>query len=42
MFVGKPEGKTPIGKRMHRWKNNIKVELTELACEDMDWNQLAY
>jgi hypothetical protein len=27
LLVGKPEGKRPLGRPRHRWKNNIKTEL---------------
>jgi hypothetical protein len=27
VLVGKPEGKTPLGKPTPRWKDNIKMDL---------------
>jgi hypothetical protein len=27
MFVGKPEGKTPLGRPKHSWVDNIKMYL---------------
>jgi hypothetical protein len=27
ILVGKPEGKTPLGRPRHRWVNNIKMDL---------------
>ena len=27
MLVGKPEGKRPLGRPRHRWKDNIKMDL---------------
>ena len=27
ILVGKPEGKRPLGRLMHRWENNIKTDL---------------
>jgi hypothetical protein len=27
--VGKPEGKRPLGRPRHRWKNNIKLDPQE-------------
>ena len=36
VFVGKPEGKRPLGKRRRRWDNNIKMDL-----QIMDWIDLA-
>jgi hypothetical protein len=29
--VGKPEGKTPLGKPGHRWEDNIKVGIREIG-----------
>jgi hypothetical protein len=33
LLFGKPEGKRPLGRPKHRWKNehSIKVELNELG-----------
>jgi len=39
--VGKPEGKGLLGRHRCRWKNNIKMDLQELGCGDMDWIELA-
>jgi hypothetical protein len=27
-LVGKPEGKRPLGRRRHRWEDNIQMDLT--------------
>ena len=35
--MGKPEGKRPLGKPRRRWENNIKMDLQEVGCGDMDW-----
>jgi hypothetical protein len=29
LLVGKPEGKRPLGRRRHMWKDNIKKDLLE-------------
>jgi hypothetical protein len=29
IFVGKPEGKRPLGRPRHRWVDNIKMVLRE-------------
>jgi len=29
ILVGKPEGKTPLGRPKHRWEDNIKMDLRE-------------
>ena len=38
--VGKPEGKRPLGRPRRRWDYNIKMDLQEVGCEDMDWIDL--
>jgi len=32
VLVGKPEGKRPLGRPRHRWKDNIKMDLQEVGC----------
>jgi len=39
--VGKPEGKRPLGRPRRRWEDNIKMDLQEVGCGDMDWIELA-
>jgi hypothetical protein len=41
ILVGKPEGKTPLGRPRRRWVDNIKVDLREIGWDDMDWMDLA-
>jgi hypothetical protein len=41
ILVGKPEGKRPLGKPRRRWVNNIKMDIREIGCGDMDWIDLA-
>jgi hypothetical protein len=41
VFVGQPEGKRPLGKPTHRWEGNIKVDIDEAGCGDMDWIDVA-
>ena len=36
VLVGKPEGKGPLGKPRRRWENNVKIDLQEVGCGDMD------
>jgi hypothetical protein len=38
--VGKPEGKTPLGRPRHRWVNNIKIDLRETGWDGVDWIDL--
>jgi len=42
VLVGKPEVKGTLGRRKPRLEDNIKMDLQELGCEDMDWIGLAY
>jgi hypothetical protein len=39
--VGRPEGKTPLGRQRRRWVDNIKVDLREIGWDDMYWIDLA-
>jgi hypothetical protein len=41
VLVGKPERKKPLERPKHRWENNIKIDLQEVGCGDMDWIDLA-
>ena len=34
--VGKPEGKRPLGRSRHRWKDNLKMDLQEVGCGGVD------
>jgi len=40
VLVGKPEGKTQLGRPRRRLENNIKMDLQELGCGGMDWIEL--
>jgi len=40
VLVGKPEGKRPLGRPRSRWEDNIKMDLQEVGCGDMDWIEL--
>ena len=39
--VGKPEGRTPLGRPKHSWVDNIRMDLQEVGCGYMDWIGLA-
>jgi hypothetical protein len=41
VLVGKPEGKRPLGRPRRRWKNNIKMDLTETGIDGANWIRLA-
>ena len=32
VFVGKPEGKRPMGRPRSRWVDNIRLHLQEVGC----------
>jgi len=40
-LVGKHEGKKPLGRPRRRWEDNIKMNLQEVGCGGMHWNELA-
>ena len=40
-LVGKPEGKSPLGRPRRRWEDNIKMELQEVGGVRGDWMELA-
>jgi hypothetical protein len=48
VLVGKPEGKRPLRRPRHRWKDGIRMDLREIGCvcvcvkwihlaQDRDW-----
>jgi hypothetical protein len=39
--MGKPAGKRTTGRHRRRWEDNIKIDLQEVGCGDMDWIELA-
>jgi hypothetical protein len=41
VLVGKPEGKSPLGRPRDRWEDNIRMGLQEVGCENTDWIDLA-
>jgi hypothetical protein len=41
LFVGKPDGKRPLGRPRRRWVDNIKRDLGEVGWGDVDWIGLA-
>jgi hypothetical protein len=41
LFVGKPEGKRPLGRPRRRWVDNIRMDLGEVGWCDVDWIGLA-
>ena len=39
VLVGRSEGKSPLGRHRHSW-DDIKMDLPEVGCGGMDWNDL--
>jgi hypothetical protein len=42
VLVGKPEGKRPLGRPIRGWDDNIKMDLQEVGCRNMDWIGMAH
>jgi hypothetical protein len=40
VLMGKPEEESPLGRPRRRWED-IKVDLQDVGCGDMDWIELA-
>jgi hypothetical protein len=40
IYVGKPEGKRPLGRPICTWKNNIKMNLREIGRNGVNWIDL--
>jgi len=40
-LLGKPEGQRPRGRPRLRWEDNVKMNLKEVGCWDVDWIELA-
>ena len=36
-----PVGKRPLGRPGYRWKDNVKMDLKEMAWMDVNWIELA-
>jgi hypothetical protein len=41
ILVGRTEGKRSLGRPRHRWEDNIKMDLTEIGFEGVEWIHLA-
>jgi hypothetical protein len=42
VLVGTTEKKRPQGRPRRRWEDNIKADLQEVGCGDMDWIELVH
>jgi hypothetical protein len=40
ILVAKPEGSRPLGRRRHRWEDNIRMDVGEMGWEIVDWMHL--
>jgi hypothetical protein len=41
VLVGKLKGKRPLDRPRHRWEDGMKMNLTEIGWEDVQWIYLA-
>jgi hypothetical protein len=41
VLVGRPKSKRPVGRPMHRWEDNIKIDLRVIRINGVNWIQLA-
>jgi hypothetical protein len=41
IYIGKYQGRRLVEKRTHRWGDNIKMNITELGCDDVKWIEVA-
>jgi hypothetical protein len=41
VFVGRPEGKRPLGRPRRRWEDNININITEIGIDGANWIRLA-
>ena len=41
VLLGKPEGRSRLGRPRRRWVDNIRMDLQEVGCGYMDWIGLA-
>jgi len=39
-LVIEPEGKIAVSRPRRRWENNIRMDLRQIGCEDVDWIHL--
>jgi hypothetical protein len=41
LLVGKPEGKSPLGRERRRWIDNITMDVLEIRVNVVDWIGMA-
>jgi len=42
VLMGKPEGKSPIGRPRCSWEDNIEMDLEEVGFGGIEWIELAW
>ena len=40
ILTGTPAGKRPLGRPMHRWEDNIRMDLKEIGINTRNWVDL--
>jgi hypothetical protein len=40
ILLGISDGKRPVGRLRRRWEDNIRIDLSEIRWEDVDWLHL--
>jgi hypothetical protein len=40
--VGKSEGKRPLGRPRSRWEDEIRINLSEIGRESVEWIHMAH
>lgn len=41
IYARKLEAKRPIARLRNRWEVNIRMDLSDIGCEDVDWFHVA-
>jgi hypothetical protein len=41
ILIGRPDGKRPVTRLMHRWEDNIRMNPRKTGWESVDWMHLA-
>jgi hypothetical protein len=41
ILMGKPEGKRPLARPRRRWVDNMKMDLSEVGWDGVDWIDMA-
>jgi hypothetical protein len=41
IWVGRHEGRSPLGRPRRGWENNVKIDLQEVGWGGMDWIDMA-